>query len=63
MDYNCKKKLLNGLNKYKSGPYFMALLTVSKESVLVEAGNSVLTASVFHGLAGICLVHVPTPRC
>ena len=29
------------------GPNFM--LTVSKESVLAEAGNSVLTSSVFHG--------------
>ena len=35
----------------------MALLTVSTESALTEAGNSVLTASVFHGLAanlGFC---------
>ena len=29
----------------------MALLTVSMESALTEAGISVLTASVFHGLA------------
>ena len=33
-------------------PNFMALLTVSKELALMEAGNSVLTASIFHGLAG-----------
>ena len=35
----------------------MALRTVSTESALKEAGNSVLTASVFHGLAanfGFC---------
>ena len=35
----------------------MALLTVSTESALAEAGNSVLTARVFHGLAanfGFC---------
>ena len=41
----------------------MALLTVSKESALAEAGNSVYTASVFHGLAAnfgfcACLLHV-----
>ena len=39
------------------GPNFVALLTVSTESALSEAGNSVLTASVFHGLAanlGFC---------
>ena len=29
----------------------MALLTASTESALTEVGNSVLTASVFHGLA------------
>ena len=28
----------------------MALLTVSTESALTEAGNYVLTASIFHGL-------------
>ena len=32
----------------------MALLTVSTESTLTEARNSVLTASVFHGLAHFC---------
>ena len=31
------------------GPNFMALLTVSTEPALTEAGNSVLTASVFQG--------------
>ena len=41
----------------------MALLTVSTESALMEAGSSVLTASVFHGLAanfGFCasVLHV-----
>ena len=37
--------------------HFMALLTVSTESALTEAGNSVLMASVFHGLVanfGFC---------
>ena len=36
----------------------MALLTVSTETALTKAGNSVLTASVFHGLAanlGFCM--------
>ena len=41
----------------------MALLTVSKESALVEAGNSVLSSSVFQWLEGnfvLCayLLHV-----
>ena len=41
----------------------MALLTVSTESVLTEAGNYVLTASAFHGLAAnfgfcACVLHV-----
>ena len=41
----------------------MALLTVSTESALTEAGNSVLTASVFHGLGAkfgfcACVLHV-----
>ena len=39
----------------------MALLTVSKEVGLAEAGNSALTSSVFHGLAGnfgLVRVHV-----
>ena len=31
------------------GPNFMALFTVCTESALTEAGNFVLTASVFHG--------------
>ena len=34
------------------GPNVMALLTVSTESALMEAGNSLLTASVFRGLVG-----------
>ena len=34
-----------------TGPNFTALLTVSRASALMEAGNSVLTASIFHGLA------------
>ena len=34
-------------------PNFMALLTVSKESVLAEAGYSVLMSSVFHRSFGI----------
>ena len=33
-----------------SGPYFMALLTVSKESQLMNAVNSTLTSSIFHKL-------------
>ena len=44
------------------GPSFMALLTVSTESALTEAGNSVLSASVFHGLAanfGFCAWVLP----
>ena len=41
----------------------MALLIVSTESALTEAGNSVLTASVFYGLAAnvgfcACVLHV-----
>ena len=41
----------------------MALLTVSTESALTEAGTSVLTASVFHVLAGnfgfcACVLHI-----
>ena len=45
------------------GPNFMALLTVSTEFALTEAGNSMLTASVFHGLAAnfgfcACVLHV-----
>ena len=42
---------------FQPWPNFMALLSVSTESALTEAGNSVLTASVFHGLAanfGFC---------
>ncbi len=40
----------------------MALLTVSKESALLEAGNSALMSGVFHGLAGnfclcACVLH------
>ena len=37
-------------NKEKqAGPNFMALLTVSKESPLAEAENSMLLSSIFHG--------------
>ena len=41
----------------------MALLTASTESALTEAGNSVLMASLFHGLAAnfgfcVCVLHV-----
>ena len=47
----------------QTGPNFMALLTVITESALMEAGNYVLTASVFHGLAAnfdfcACVLHV-----
>ena len=46
-----------------TGPNLMALLTKSTESALTEAGNSVLTASVFHWLAAnfglcACVLHV-----
>ena len=46
-----------------AGPNSMALLTVSTESALAEVGNSVLTASIFHGLAEnfgfcACVLHV-----
>ena len=46
-----------------TGPNFMALLIVSKESALTDAGNSALTSCVFHGLAGIlclcsCVLHI-----
>ena len=44
----------------------MALLTVSTESALTELGNSVLTASVFHGLAanyGFCACVLPVTTC
>ena len=37
---------------FQSGPNFMALLTVSTELALTEAGNSMLTSSVFHSLTG-----------
>ena len=46
------------------GPNSMALLTVSTESTLTEAGNSVLAASVFHRLAaklGFCACVLNTP--
>ena len=47
----------------RAGPNFMALLTVST-SALTEAGNSVLTVSVFHGLYSgeFWLLHVRTLR-
>ena len=48
-----------------TGPNFMALLTVSTESALTEAENSVLTASVFHGLAanfGFCVCALRVTR-
>ena len=48
-----------------TGPNFMALLTVSAESALTEAGNSVLTASLFHELAanfGFCAVVLHVTR-
>ena len=43
--------------KLRPGPNFTALLTVSEESALAVAENSVLTVGVFHGLArnfGFC---------
>ena len=47
----------------KSGPNFMALLTVSTESPITKGGNSVLMASVSHELAAnvcfwACVPHV-----
>ena len=43
------------------GPKFMALLTLSSESALTKAGNSTLTLSKFHGVAGnawcMCAFH------
>ena len=47
-----KYRPVNKITDKPTGPNFMALLTVSTESALTEAGNSMLTASVFHGLAG-----------
>ena len=44
-----------------TGPIFIALFTVSKESVLTEAGNSVLMSSVFHQLTGIFACAHATP--
>ena len=35
----------------RTKPNVMALLTVSKESALAEAGNSMLASNVFHRLA------------
>ena len=49
------------LKKNCPGPNFMALLIVSTESAITEPGNSVLTASVFYGLAanfGFCVLHI-----
>ena len=51
------------LNTLRPGPNFMALLTISTESALTEAGNSVLTASLFHRLAvnfGLCVTRHST---
>ena len=47
------------------GPDCLALLTVSTESSLMEAGNYVLTASILHGLAAnfgscVCALHFTT---
>ena len=40
-----------------TGPNLMALLTVSTESALTEAGNSVCTSNVFHrNLASLCML-------
>ena len=54
----------NALNLKAWTPLIIvALLTHSTKSALVEAGNYVLTSSVFHGLAGdFWLVCVLTPR-
>ena len=43
-----------------TGPNFMALLTVSVKSVHKEAGNSVLTASLFQALTRGMLSPTPT---
>ena len=57
--FEASKGLL-GLADHCSGSNFMTQLTVSKESTLTEAGNSVLRSRVFHGLAGkfgLCLYY------
>ena len=51
------------LHVHVAGPNFMALLTVSTESALTEAGYFVLTGSVFHRLVAnfgfcACVLHV-----
>ena len=46
------------IHTYTTGLNFMALLTVSKDFVSAEAGNSVLMSIVFHRLArnfGLCV--------
>ena len=48
-----KQELFERAPRPRPGPNFMALLTVSKVPGLAEAGNSVLTSSVIHWLAGI----------
>ena len=58
-----KKTQQTNINVYRLGPNFMDLLTVKKESTLAEAGNSVLTSSVFHRLPanfGFCGSRVHT---
>ena len=58
IDVLCAYKHLGDLNVRVPGPNFMALLTVSTESALTEAGNSVLTR-----VSGkFWLLRVPTPR-
>ena len=50
----------------RTGANFMALLTVSTESAFTEAGNSVPTPIVFHGLAanfGLCVCVLLVTRC
>ena len=47
---------------FETKVHFMALPTVSTESARTEAGNSVLTASIFHELAAnlgfcACVLH------
>ena len=57
--------MYQGASRQWPRPTSVALLTVSKESALTEAGNSALacTSSVFHGFAGsfslwVCVLHV-----
>ena len=51
-DFDSQNSATNIIAKMTSGQNFMALLTVSKHSVPMGAGNSTRMSSVFHRLAG-----------